>query len=441
MACVQKKGYAAAFIVRFSMVLFVNIPKFLDCLAFRKALSVGLRLASLAAKLFLTLYMGRYLSLYDLGLYGIVFSVVMVGTGFVGVRLDFIMGRELVGASSGTACRLIRDQSLFYLSNFLLLGLVVLVAFAAGAASPLLLAAMFVITAMESLAQAYNVNMTSMGSPLLSTFLFFLRSGLWGFAVVVLGLIFPQTRSVEIILIAWAAGGVLGVALPLWLWRDLPWTAIFRQRIDKKWLTRSLKISAPIWLGTIGAMAASSMDRFVVSYYLDMEKVGIVTFYGSFALALLSLIHSGFFAFSYPRLISLHREGNEAGFNKEVRRTWIEVSSFVFISACLLGVILPRCAELFQKPELAEEAYTFWLMLGAVWIRANADVFYYILYVRGRDKPLWLGDSLYLLPVTGANILLVPLFDLPGVGYSAILGSVFLLIWLGWFVFREKIKR
>jgi O-antigen/teichoic acid export membrane protein len=93
---------------------------------------------------------------------------------------------------------------------------------------------------------------------------------------------------------------------------------------------------------------------------------------------------------------------------------------------------------LFGKPELAVESYTFWLILVAVWIRGNADTFYYVLYARGQDKPLWLGDTLYLLPVTAANLALVPWLGLSGVGYSAIIGASFLLLWLGGFALFKK---
>lgn len=415
-----------------------KIESFVSSLAFRKALSVGLRSASLAAKLLLTLYMGRYLSLSDIGLYGLVFSAVMVGTGILGFRLDFIMGRDLVGASAGDSFRMIRDQTLFYGANFLFLVLLGGMVFLMGLASLPLLVAVFVITLMESLAQAYTTNMISMGKPLLSTFLFFLRSGLWCLVVVVLGLAVPETRNVETILIAWAMGATLGVVLPLWIWRRAPWGRIFKTPMDRKWLKAALRKSLPIWMGTIGAMTASSMDRFVVSYYLDLEKVGIVTFYSSFALALLSLIHSGFFAFSYPRMIALHKESDVQGFRAEARRTGVEVSFFVLACAAFLGVVLPLCADLFGKPELAEESYTFWLMLAGVWVRANADVLYYVLYARGRDKPLWLGETLYLLPMAAANIILVPIAGLPGVGYGSIIAAFFLLSWFAWFVFRKK---
>ena len=409
-----------------------------DSLPLQKALSVFLRVSSLAAKLLLTLYMGRYLSLGELGVYGLVFSAVMITTGVLGARLDYIVGRDLVGAKPEQACHILRDQTAFYGGNFLLFALVMAVLGFSGLASPVILMSVFAISVFESMASVFASNLISLGHPLLSTFLFFVRSGLWCVIVVAVGLLYPETRSVESILFAWTLGAALGVMLPFWFWRSLPWRKILPLPIDRVWLKASLKKSAPVWLGTIGAMTASSMDRFVVSAYLDLEKVGVVTFYSSFAFALLSLVHSGFFSFSYPRLIDLHKKGETKAFKEEAISTGIEVSLFVLAAALFLGVLMPISAPFFGKPELAAEALTFWLMLCAIWIRSVSDSFYFVLYAKGKDKPLWLGDLLYLVPVIAGNVLLVPVFALPGVGYSAVFASVCLLFWLASFALRAK---
>jgi hypothetical protein len=175
-------------------------------LAFQKTLSVVLRVASLAAKLLLTLYMGRYLSLEDLGVYGLAFSVIMIGTGVLGARLDFVVARDLVGLSGERAFRIIKDQTFFYGVNFLFFGIAAIAAAALGLASMGLGETICAIIFLESLGQAYGTNFISMGRPLLSTFLFFMRSGLWGLVVVVVGLLFPETRNVETVLLAWAIG-------------------------------------------------------------------------------------------------------------------------------------------------------------------------------------------------------------------------------------------
>lgn len=403
-----------------------------------KATNLCLRGASLAAKLLLTLYMGKYLSLCDLGVYGIVFSSAVIATGVLGTRLDYVVARALVGANKEDAFYIMRDQVVYYLINYALFVIVMVALGLANVASTTMLTTIFVISILENLANSFTSNLVSLGRPVLSTFLFFLRAGLWCFVVVALGLLYPVFRNVQTVMIGWAWGSLLGLLLALWTLRDLPWKKLFDRTVDWKWIKKGTIKCFPIWIGTVGAMTASSLDRFVVSYYLDLEKVGIITFYTSFAYSLLSLIHSGFFNFSYPRMIKYYQDRDEDRFWKETKQTALQVSVFVLLSAIALGIAIPALAPFFKKPELATESLTFWLILAGVFLRANADTFYYVLYARHRDKPLWQGDLLYLFPVAVGNVVFIPLLGLAGTGVTAIVSSLLLLGWWMHFALKSR---
>ena len=90
-------------------------------------LNLGLRLTSLAMKLVLTLYMGRYFELSAIGAYGLVFSAVVVVGTLMGQELGYIVKREIVGLSPQEALIKIRDQIIWYGANHILFALVVLV--------------------------------------------------------------------------------------------------------------------------------------------------------------------------------------------------------------------------------------------------------------------------------------------------------------------------
>src|ERR1700724_4425783 len=87
-------------------------------------LNTLLRLTTLSAKLGLTLYMGLYLSLPDIGTYGLVFGVVMILTTVLGVRFDYIISRDLVRTTPVVAVTKMRDQMLFYIMNYFALALI-----------------------------------------------------------------------------------------------------------------------------------------------------------------------------------------------------------------------------------------------------------------------------------------------------------------------------
>jgi O-antigen/teichoic acid export membrane protein len=398
------------------------------------AISALLRLASLVSKLGLVLYMGRYLSLSDMGVYGLVFGAVMILTTIVGIRFDYVVSRDLVRATPQVALAKMRDQTVFSLANYGVAALILAAAWEASVTSiaPRLLLYIFVLTITDNYANLTYVNMNSMERPLRANALYFISGGLWCFVAVGLGLVFPNFRDVDTVLTAWIVGNFAFFCATFWSWRALPWRQVRAIPIDWSWIKRGVKTSSLIWLGTVGLAIGTYVDRFIVVRFLDLEKVGIATFYFSFANAMLTLVHSGVLAFAYPRLVALYRDRDVKRFREEMWKTIKYVALSAAGIGAAIGVTVPLLGLLFDRPQYADYASVLWLILLAMWLRANADTLYQVLFARHQDRAIWLGDLLYLLPALASNVVLVPLLGLSGIGYAAILSALFLFSWRAW---------
>jgi len=404
----------------------------------KQGLNVFLRLISLAAKLILTLYMGRYLGLADMGVYGLVFGAVVILSDALAFRFDYIVGRDLVGVSPAEMFIKMRDQTFFMLLNHMVLGVVILTVYLTDITSIAgrILFYIFALSITENFATAAYVNTTSQGRPVFANILFFVRSASWVFPVVILGMWNEAFRNVDVILMWWLIGVTLSLLLALWSWRNLPWTEGLRRPIQWTWLKRGVQKSFLIWLGAIGISMGAYNDRFFVERFIGLDEVGILTFYASFALALMTMVYSGVLAFVYPRLIKWHREKNKDAFWREAKQAGWQTAAFATFLAIGLGIAVPIIGLMMNKPELVAEKVTFWLMLVGVWIRSNADTLYQILFARHQDKSIWLGNLLFLIPAVGGSIIFIPAYGFIGVGYSAIAAALFLLIWRAWCVYR-----
>ena len=204
--------------------------------------------------------------------------------------------------------------------------------------------------------------------------------------------------------------------------------------IDWHWVKKGVAGCFFIWLGALGSTAGFYVDRFVVAQTLNLDMAGVVTFYSSFNVALITLVQSGVLAFAYPRLIMFHRENDQDGFWHEVRKSAWHVALFAGIVAIAVGICVPLLGRFFHRPILADEAPTLWLMLLGTWMKSNAFTLYYILFARHQDRAIWLGDLLYLIPSFCLNIMLVPIVGFIGIGYSAVITNLFLLVWRMWYV-------
>jgi O-antigen/teichoic acid export membrane protein len=382
--------------------------------------------------------MGRYLSLSDMGVYGLVFGAVMILTTMLGVRFDHVAARDLVRVTPEIAVSRTRDQSLFYLGNYAVATVVLAALWIADATgvSGLHLLYIFALTITDNYGRLIYVNINSIERPLHASILYFISGGLWCIPVIAVGIAWPALRTVDVVLVGWLLGNLAFLAVTFWVFRGLPWKALRDIAVDVQWIRRGLKVSVPIWLGTMGLSASAYIDRFVVAHFLDLEKVGVVTFYSSFAFAIFTLVQAGVLSFVYPRLVALHQEGSTAQFAQEA---WQAGKNVALSAACIgivVGVAVPIMGQLFNKPEYVKYASVLWLIILGAWIQANAEMLYQILFARRQDRAIWLGNVLYVAPALASSVFLIWWFGLTGVGYASVLGGVFIFGWRAWQVRR-----
>ncbi|PPQ33540.1 hypothetical protein CCR94_01420 [Rhodoblastus sphagnicola] len=397
----------------------------------------------LAAKLLLTLYMGKYLSLAEMGVYGLVFGAVSVLRVVLCQGFDYVVTRDIVGATPLTALHKMRDQAVLYSLNYGVLIVLAIICISTGAipVSPKLIVLTVLLTILEGYASALYDNANSMNQQLTANFILFIRTGLWVFPVVLLGWIDQSWRTAEVVLCAWLIGATGSLALNLLLWRAMPWGQALRMPVDWDWIRRELKKCLPIWLGGMGATAGLFVDRFLVERFLTLDDVGVLTFFFSFSNALGNLMQSGVLSFAYPRLIAIHREGDNEMFRREARQAIQQMALGGGGMALLFAIAVPILGVYTGRPAIMESAATLWLMLLGVWIRLNSETLNFVLYARRRDRAIWQGNLLFLIPAIGGNAALIPLLGLPGVGWASVLAAVFIFIWRWWRIHEDQQQR
>jgi O-antigen/teichoic acid export membrane protein len=393
--------------------------------------NILLRIGSLGAKLVFTLYMGRYLGLAEMGKYGLITAYVSLMVTILGFRFDYIVSRDIIDVPPFEIAHKMRDQMAFYGLNYLALIFFVLIA----ALGPLkglhveIIAFTLLLSVLESFATLVSVNIVSLHRPIFANILFFIRAALWTAPAMALGIFLPGFRTAETIIFWWIIGILLSLMAAFFALRHLPWREAFKAPVDWKWIKSGVGKCLLIWLGAIGGTASAYVDRFVVEHYLGLEFAGIASFYSSFVTAIQSLLQSGVFTFSYPRLISYYRKGDHIQFRQEIIRMTIQATLIAGLVSLCVGAVVPVLGTLFHRPEFTRYASTLWLMLLGIWLKSTTDSLYYVLYARRQDNLVWVGGLVILIPALGCNMLLVPVFGFAGIGYSAVLISLFLCVW------------
>lgn len=398
-----------------------------------RLINMILRVVPMASKLLLTFYAGRYLPLDDLGTYGLVFAAVMILTSLLGQSFTYVVIREIVDVAPAEALKKIRDQLVLYGINYGALALTVCL-FTLLNFEPLptgVLWLVVILTTLEGVGSVLWNDMNAMRQQVWANVIFCIRSGLWVPPVVLLGIWEPSLRNVSLILWGWTGGCLASFVLVFYLWRGMPWSELARSSVDWHWISNGVRRSFPVWIGALGLATGIYLDRFIIERSLSLADVGVITFYGTFTNALIALLQAGVLAFAVPGLVRRYRDQEHEAFATEARQTVLHASVVAAVAAFCFAVLVPVLGILTQRPTLIDHLGVFWVMLVGVWFRAAAEALQIVLFACHQDKPIWLGNLLFLIPAIGANAALIPLLGLMGAALSSVLAGAFLLGWRG----------
>jgi O-antigen/teichoic acid export membrane protein len=386
-----------------------------------------LRLASLAGKFGLSLYIVRYLSLDDLGLYGLVFSASMIAVVLYGGRIDHDLARQIVDMPAHETRALLRDKTFFFLLNYAVTLPLIFALYCLRSETLAFLFLAYLICCLESYANLLFVTTTYLGRPILANVAFFIRAGLWSLLVIAIGLVLPSTRTLWVVLAFWVAGASASIALNLLYLDVVRWPGPRAVAVDWARIRSALRRSFPIWIGSIGLTGGSYLDRFVLGAFLDLKVVGLATFYTSFTAAIVTLVSSGVLSVAAPKLVGSASRADAESYNRELQRVGLTVAALGGTLCLLVWIAVGQFAAILQLREIEESMLALGLLMIATLVRLVAETGFFGLYSRHKDRAIWVSNIAFLVASLLLNLLLVPFLGLNGLGFASVLANLLLL--------------
>jgi O-antigen/teichoic acid export membrane protein len=390
-----------------------------------------LRGLTLASRFLLSLLLARMLSPAEMGQFGLLTATLAFALLAIGLEFYSYTLREMVPATPAGRTRIVANQITLAAIALLIVGLLVLAAILLGW-FPSRLAPWFLlilITEHISLEATRILIITS--RPVRAYVGVFLRGGIWVYAMAVLMFTTPSTRTLEMVLIWWAGGGLLSIAFSAISLSDLPWRELRGYRPDWDVIFAGLRTARPFMLTAAGALIISYVDRFVIDQFVGREALGIYTFYSTVLIGLLSLGGSISHQF-LPKIISGYAAGAEAyrmALRSFFRSLFIVALGTTIISALVMGPML----NVLGLAAYASGIWVFYAMLPGIFLRILADVPSYALYAARSDNYLLFCNLGAALVSTLLNVLLIPVFGLYGAALTGGVASAVLLFSLAFF--------
>lgn len=387
----------------------------------------ALRAGSTGSKFLLAIYTAEYLSLSDLGIYGLLVGGTSIVPAIAGLGLTYGVVRRVGSLPLAQAVPMAYSRTvLSLLVHSVGQPLVLLGFFLAGLHLPLVPTLLgCAILLLDTLAAEVHEVLIARRHIFLANWLCFLRQGLWPLPAMVLGLLVPQARSLTILLIFWCGALVLTWAILCWLllqkglWRYV--------RLEMNLVLGEWRSSLTLYIKDVSGTVSAFADRFLISIFLGLELSGIYSLLWAIANVVHSLVTYSVVQTHTASMIDAARERTADRFRALERRLQMEASGWALLFAVAIAAVMPMVLTHLDRPEVQQYLPVFWLILLATLLRIGADSYGYALFAFHRDRAIaWIA-------VTGAvlsaalNVTLMPLAGLWGASLAYILTSAALL--------------
>jgi O-antigen/teichoic acid export membrane protein len=396
------------------------------------------RALTLASKFVLMVFLAKYETPEDLGIYGLMTVTISISLYLLGMDFYVYNTREILARNERKCLPLIRDQFVFHCATYLGILPLLLGVFVAGMLSWKFAAWFYVLLILEHLSQEAGRILITLSQSVMANVVMFLRTGAWVYAVIAIGFLDGKSLSLSTIWLGWIAGVSLSLCLAAYTLRNLPWRTVLTIPVDWNWIRRGTKVALPFLAASMSLLGVQYADRYFLQANYGPSVVGVYLFYASLANVMQVFIFTGVTMILYPRLVAAYQKGDLRVYRaRMVRFAWTVAIAVTVMSAAALALIRPALG-IIGKDVYSAQISIFAIMILSTAVICLAEIPHYALYVRRKDR-LIVGSTVTALVVAlVGNAVLVPRYGLTGAASATLIAMTSIAVLKTAAVFRIK---
>ena len=403
-------------------------------------INLFLRGLTLVSKFVLLLYIARFLSPEELGIWGLMISTIVISLYFLGLDFYVYNTREILAQNETQRIPMIRDQLVFHGLVYVVVLPLLSVVFLLNLISWKYVGWFYALLVLEHLSQESYRLMVTLSKPTMANIVLFFRSGAWVYVVVGVMLLADDLRTLPFIWSGWIVGVLISIGLTAFGLRKMSWGESRRISIDWTWMKNGLKVSLPFFMATLSFVAIQYADRYFLQHYWGEAMVGVYTFYASIANTIHIFVFTGIIMLLYPRIISAYQQGRLDEYRALMKKMSWGIIGGVVVLVLGAAVLITPVLKLVGKQIYIDHLGIFWIMLASVAILVIAYIPHYSLFVRKHDKAIVISAVSALIVGLVANSVLVPRYGLTGAALATCCSMATLALIKFSFMWRRRVK-
>jgi O-antigen/teichoic acid export membrane protein len=396
---------------------------------FSRFINLFLRATSMFAKFLIIVYIGKYLGADALGEYGLFFSTITIAIFFLGMDFYTFNTREIIKHEHNYRFKLIRDQWIFHLLNYIVILPLLLVVFFFDIIPYKYLFIFYLLLVLEHMSQELYRLYTTLGMPIFANILLFFRTSLWVYIITILWVYdMENIKNLYSIYVAWVIGAFISVVIGFIYLFKLYDKNDLKTKIDWQWVIKGFKISMPFFASTIAFKVIGFTDRYMIDYYMTKNDVGVYTFLSSIANTTQTIVFTVVIMVYYPKLIELYQKNKYIDFEIISRKFLLEVIIYSFAVIIIIIIIINPILIYMNRVEFSQSITVLWILLFGALVINVSFVFHYILFAKQLDKVIRDITIIGAFLNVGLNIFMIKYYGLVGASISTVVSFCAILI-------------
>lgn len=365
-------------------------------------INLSIRAFTLLGKFILLFFMAKFLTLAEVGVYGLL--VVLISYSLYAVGFDFYTysTREIINLKKDEWGSIIKKQGQLILGSYFIV-LPVIIVFSGFFVNHKFLFFLAILIILEHLNQELMRLLIVDGKAVLANNLLFLRSGLWCYVVILL--MFSQIigQNLENILLFWAIFNSIALLIGgFYFFRDIEFKYI---KNNNQWLIDGLKICLPLLFSTLIVRVITTVDRIWLEKLEGIEVVAVYALFVGLTNSLISFLETGVFSFVYPKLIA--EKNNKKIFKILIKKMCIQAIVVIVIVSGALVIFLPFLLKWVNKEEYFDYYNIFYVILIANIFYCLSMIPHYILYAKKEDRKIIISHFSSLIVFVISTLIIV----------------------------------
>lgn len=389
---------------------------------------IAMRAAIMACKFGLALFIGHYLDLSSLGLYGLAAGAIALGPVVIGLGMAHVIMRDAVTLPAAQLTDALRHYWCITIAVYAV-SLTITALLTVGFGLSWLWIVIVLIMLFEHLGNDVFLLLSNLERPLLANITAFIRGAAWALVYVPVSLWTPSLRSLVALLASWLAGSVIAFLVFAWTSRSWSWMTALSQPLRPEWVIATIRRAFVIYVSDLSFVASQYIDRYLVTLFLGLRLAGIYFLCWSFATAVSTFVSMTLLQVQRPLLIKAFHQGGAQAHSALAARFARSAALGSIAFGGVIGLIFHALLPFLDQVSLTAQVPAFWLIMAGIAMRNMADFGAMALFTARRDILMTVSNVVAVALLVLTQALLLPLAGLLGAGMAILITFTAMTLW------------